>query len=106
MNDLSRLYKDNNIDKELWNTLNRGKIGSRCFIKDGLYNRVDTFVDGIIIYYENVPEDMKELLNEILKSIDMRLKLPEDKNINEYKRTIWNIETHQVVKPQGKEHNQ
>lgn len=67
----------NDFDEELWNTLNDCHVGSRCFIKDGLYYRVDRFSDGLEIYYEHVPKDLFNVINKIIKSISI-----EDRNDN------------------------
>jgi len=74
------------FDVELWNTLNRNLVGSRCFIKNGLYNRIDRFYGGLVIYYENIPKHKKDLANMIIQSIYIKTKYLNDPPLNESKR--------------------
>lgn len=62
---------EQSYDKELWNTFNKSHIGSRCYIKDGKYYRVDRFQDGLEIYYEHVPVDLVDSINAIMKSVEI-----------------------------------
>ena len=56
-------------DIELWNTFNRNSVGSRCFIKNNLFYRIDRYEDGLEIYYTDVDGNMVDLLNETMNSV-------------------------------------
>lgn len=73
-------------DIELWNTLNKSWTGSRCYKKNGLYYRIDSFDDGLRIYYEDVPEDLINTFDSILKSVFKKYKTPSDKPLKDKKR--------------------
>lgn len=84
----NRLIRTKNVDYELWNTFNRDNVGSRCFIKDGLYNRVDRYKDGYEVYFTDVPQDIFEMANSIIGSIKTKVKTTEDKPIQNNKRKV------------------
>ena len=65
------IYTDD-VDTELWNTFNKDHVGSRCFIKNGLYYRVDEYYGGCQIYYQDVPEELFDMANDIMRSVYTR----------------------------------
>lgn len=77
---------EDSYDKELWNTFNKNIIGSRCYIKNGRYYRVDRFSDGLEIYYENVPADLVETVDAVMKSVLITQRRKDDQPLNWDKR--------------------
>jgi len=87
MNRNGLIYTED-IDTELWNTFNGDNIGSRCFIKNGLYNRVDRYYDGVEIYYTDLPDILFKQANIIMKSFKTKVKKEDDIPLNRNKRKI------------------
>ena len=71
-----RFTKD--YDVELWNTFDGDSVGSRCFMKDGLFYRIDRYEDGLEVFYSDVNTDMVEVVNEAMKSIHRKPKNESD----------------------------
>lgn len=58
------------FDLELWNTITEtNSIGSRCYIKDGLFSRIDIYKGGIVAFYSNMKYEKAMLGNEIINTI-------------------------------------
>lgn len=96
MNRNHLIYTDD-IDLELWNTFNRNNIGSRCFIKNGLYYRVDRYYEGLEIYYNDLPEELLDLANKIMKSVYITVLKKEDKPLPPINGKLWIMETTQSL---------
>ncbi len=64
-----RLINKDSIDMELWNTFNSGSRGSRSYICNGLYSRIDILEGGIAVFYEDLTPQMAEIANQIINSI-------------------------------------
>lgn len=62
------VYKDS-VDKELWNSFNSESRGSRSYICNGLYTRIDILESGIVIFYEDLEPRMADIANRIIKSV-------------------------------------
>lgn len=75
-------------DIELWNTFNRNSVGSRCFIKNNLFYRIDRYEDGLEIYYTDVDDNMVNLLNETMRSIYKKNKNNSDVPLDTTKKRI------------------
>lgn len=82
----NHLINTKDVDKELWNTFNNNHVGSRAFMKNGLFNRVDRFSDGLEIYYTNISEDLLDMANGILRSVYIKKKTIYDKKLNKTNR--------------------
>lgn len=82
----NHLISTQNIDIELWNTFNNNLVGSRAFTRNGLFNRIDRFSDGLEIYYTNISEDLLDTANDILKSVYIKRKTIYDKKLNKTNR--------------------
>lgn len=95
MQELKFLH-ENDFDKELWNTFDQENIGSISYVKNGLYYRYDRFLDGLIIYYEEVPEDMREVLEKVMKSIKKSPQKPDDKPLDRNKRRKYDMDNHEL----------
>ena len=63
-----RLLVTDSIDVELWNTFNSGNRGSRCYLKNGLYTRIDILDSGIVMFYEDLESPMATIANRIIGS--------------------------------------
>lgn len=85
MND-NQLVKTTIVDKELWNTFNRNHTGSRSFIRDGQYYRIDRFSDGLEIYYTGITKDLVNLANDILSSVKTKKRTKDDKELDPDRR--------------------
>lgn len=64
-----RMMIPNTIDIELWNTFNKDHVGSRCYLNNNKYNRIDLLFPGIVIYYEGLSKDVAEIADKIIQSI-------------------------------------
>ena len=64
-----RLVHKDSIDTELWNTFNSDLRGSRSYICNGLYTRIDIIESGIVIFYENLEPHMADIANYIINSV-------------------------------------
>lgn len=82
------LYETEDYDIELWNTLNKNLVGSRCFKKDGLYYRIDRFTDGLEIFYIDIADDYFDLTNKVMRSIYKTKLKDSDPPLNKGKRKI------------------
>lgn len=85
-NNRNNLLNTDIFDTELWNTLNSNLVGSRCFVKNNLYTRIDHYYNGLTIYYMDLPKEMAERANAIMKSICIKQKQPNDTPLQEHKR--------------------
>lgn len=85
---INHLLNTKEYDREIWNTLNGNNIGSRCFIKDSLFYRIDKYADGLEIFYENITSEYFDLLNQSMKSVYKTLKKDSDPPLNFRKRKI------------------
>lgn len=92
------LMFETDIDKELWNTFNQDHVGSRCYVKNGLYYRYDRFRDGLIIYYEDVPEELLDVVDNIMKSVKTRPQKPDDKPLDHNKRTKYDMDNKVLIR--------
>lgn len=81
MTSYDRLIKRDSIDVELWNSFNSGLSGSRSYICNGLYTRIDILECGIVVYYENLEPHMAEIANRIIKTVT----IGSDRNIPIFK---------------------
>lgn len=97
MQQLNFLY-ETDFDTELWNTFNQDNVGSRCYIKDGLYYRYDRFQDGLIINYEAVPEDMRDVVEKVMKSVKTHPQKPDDKPLDRNKRSQYDMDHNILMK--------
>lgn len=79
---------DEECDVELWNTINRNYIGSRSYIKNDKYFRIDRYADGLEVFYSNVPQNLVNKANHILNSIFIELKNETSPPLDEKKRKI------------------
>lgn len=68
MTSYDSLVTTDSIDIELWNTFNSSHRGSRCYLKDGNYTRIDILDPGIVMSYENLESHMAILANQIINS--------------------------------------
>lgn len=64
-----RMIYNDSIDIELWNTFNSSSRGSRAYVCNGLYTRIDLLEGGISVFYENLTPQMADIANRIIKSI-------------------------------------
>lgn len=87
-----RLVFNKDLDVELWNTFNMDNLGSRCFIKDGKYSRIDALRFGIVVYYENLSPEMSEIANQIIKSISTNPSESMEESTTKRKRRVQIIE--------------
>lgn len=78
----------NDYDMELWNTFNRNDVGSRCFMKNGLFYRIDRYEDGLEVFYSEIDADMVETMNETMRSIYKRPRTSSDAPPNVCRRTV------------------
>jgi len=74
------------FDDELWNTMDLKLNGSRCFVKDGLYSRIDRFENVMTVFYTNLPYDFMLEANKIINSIHIRIKQEKDTPLQQKKR--------------------
>lgn len=72
------LIDTKDYDVELWNTFNRNFIGSRSFIKNDLFYRIDRYEDGLQVFYIDVNQDMVEAVNNAMQSIYKRPRFSTD----------------------------
>ena len=73
-------------DIELWNTFDGNNIGSRCFMKDGLFYRIDRYEDGLEVFYSDVNADLVQAMNETMKSIFRKPKNESDQPLTVRRR--------------------
>ncbi|MDE6552326.1 MAG: hypothetical protein K2K98_05115 [Muribaculaceae bacterium] len=97
MHHLESMY-ETDIDQELWNTFNQDFVGSRCYIKNGLYYRFDRFRDGLIIYYEAVPKEMRNVADNIMKSVKTRPQKSDDNPLDRNKRTEYDMDNNKLIR--------
>lgn len=95
----NRMIRSMDVDSVLWNTFNRDKIGSRCYIKHGLYNRIDRYQDGYEIYFTDVPKDIFQHANQILNSVKTIVKKSGDSPLQRNKRKIINNDSFRFSSP-------
>ena len=72
MSSYDRFIHNDSIDIELWNSfpcMNRG--GSRCYLNDGVYTRIDILDPGIVIYYENLEPEIAAVANRIIDTVNI-----------------------------------
>lgn len=82
------LFETDDYDIELWNTINKNKVGSRCFKKDGLNYRIDRFADGLEIFYIDIADNYFDLINKVMKSVYKTQLKESDPPLNKHKRKI------------------
>lgn len=87
----NRLLYTDKYDEELWNTLNRNNVGSRCFKRNNKFFRIDKFEDGLEIYYENINEEFLEEANAVINSVLKKPLKPTDPPLNPHKRKTTRI---------------
>ncbi|MDE6379559.1 MAG: hypothetical protein K2L11_03730 [Muribaculaceae bacterium] len=71
MTSYERLVHNDSIDTELWNSFNIESRGSRSYIRNGLYTRIDILESGIVIFYEDLDPNIAEIANRIIKSVEV-----------------------------------
>ena len=69
MTSYDRMLRRDKIDMELWNTFNSDVRGSRSYVCNGLYSRIDILESGIVIFYEDLEPHMADIANRIIKSV-------------------------------------
>ena len=76
------------FDSELWNTFGDGYEGSRCFIKDNMYSRIDRYENGMVMIYSDIPYDVAEIANKIFDSVVIRRKTESDGAIKRTRKVL------------------
>lgn len=85
------LASTTDFDIELWNTFGEGFEGSRCFVKNNMYYRIDQYENGVVIFYSNIPLKIAAIANKIIDSVAIRKKNKNDSPIKRYRKEISTI---------------
>lgn len=79
------MFTTTTYDEELWNTLGKDWVGSRCYVYEGKFYRIDS-LHGFIIYYENLPKNAHKIADKIIDSIHVEKKTENSCRLQENKR--------------------
>lgn len=66
------IIKNDKIDKELWNTFNQDNKGSRSYVVNDRYTRIDELYKGFTILYKDLEYPTKEIADRIIRSINFK----------------------------------
>lgn len=80
------MFRSKDLDLELWNTFNKDWFGSRCYMKNDRFYRIDQLPGNIIIMYENLPKEAAEAADKIIKSIHVERKTKSSIPLQDNKR--------------------
>lgn len=80
------MFDSKDFDYELWNTFNKDWFGSRCYINNGRYYRIDKLPGNIIIIYEDLSKEAAKTADKIIKSIHIESKTKSSIPIQDNKR--------------------
>ena len=73
-------------DSELWNCFDEHNNGSRGYVVNDHYYRIDKYEDGTIVFYSNLSYQAAQIANRVMNSVIVRRKIATDNELSTKKR--------------------